>query len=309
MADVFISYSHADRHLVNELASVLEARGLSCWWDREIGVGARVEAIIERELSVAKAVVVVWSDSAVTSDWVRSEASDALDRGVLVPVSIADAKIPLPFRSVETANLVGWPQQNNDYQLSRMISAVELLVAGPGTAQISRRSQNALDPSFSSRVAERITKAMNTATVGEIVKLRAELALEKALSEISVAIIERVDLDTLFNYLLSALRENLGATVVNIWQGTTLRFGSRKLGEDFAAKPVDDADKLVTRESARDKDLALLRAYGVDWICFCKRGLVTLCVGASGSDGREYSARIPFITQVLGKAFEITGEP
>jgi uncharacterized protein YaaW (UPF0174 family) len=77
MADVFISYQKANRSDAERLAEELKARGFSVWWDSELYAGYKFPQAIVDELDKAKAVIVLWSDSAVTSDWVRSEAERA----------------------------------------------------------------------------------------------------------------------------------------------------------------------------------------------------------------------------------------
>ena len=61
MADVFISYSHANRDVARAIASQLTTAGASVWWDRELIVGQDFDATILRELNGARCVVVIWS--------------------------------------------------------------------------------------------------------------------------------------------------------------------------------------------------------------------------------------------------------
>lgn len=68
MADVFVSYASEDRDRIAPLAHVIESEDLTVWWDRRIGMGARFDREIERELDAAKCVVVVWSEHSVDSD-------------------------------------------------------------------------------------------------------------------------------------------------------------------------------------------------------------------------------------------------
>lgn len=86
MADIFVSYSRQDKALVAPLVAALEAEGWSVWWDPEITPGEEFDSLISRELERARALVVVWTPGSVDSRWVRGEARDAADRGVLVPV-------------------------------------------------------------------------------------------------------------------------------------------------------------------------------------------------------------------------------
>ena len=74
MADIFISYAAVDRQRVHSLVAEFEAQGYSVWWDPRIGIGSSFDREIERELDEAKCVVVVWSESAVESEWVRNES-------------------------------------------------------------------------------------------------------------------------------------------------------------------------------------------------------------------------------------------
>ena len=108
MTDVFISYASEDRTRAKKLAEVLEAKGFSVWWDRNIVAGQTYDEVIERELETATSVVVLWSRHSVVSEWVKNEAQVAVERGTLVPALIDAVKPPLEFRRKQTADLIGW---------------------------------------------------------------------------------------------------------------------------------------------------------------------------------------------------------
>src|ERR1700745_3556422 len=74
MADVFISYAKADRPLALKLAAMLEAEGWKTWWDTSLIPGDDFRNEIMTELGRARAVIVIWTDTSIKSDWVRSEA-------------------------------------------------------------------------------------------------------------------------------------------------------------------------------------------------------------------------------------------
>jgi pimeloyl-ACP methyl ester carboxylesterase len=122
MADVFLSYASEDRGRVEPLADALEAAGFSVWWDRRIEPGSSFDREIEKELSSASCVVVVWSQLSVSSNWVREEADEGLLRGILVPVQIDECQLPLGFRRTQAADLIGWPSQKRD--LSSLVQKI-----------------------------------------------------------------------------------------------------------------------------------------------------------------------------------------
>ena len=62
----------------------------------------------QRELETAKSVVVLWSKSSVTSEWVKNEAAAAAERDVLVPALIERVRLPLEFRRKQTVDLADW---------------------------------------------------------------------------------------------------------------------------------------------------------------------------------------------------------
>lgn len=113
MTDIFISYAREDRERARAVASALQARGWSVWWDRDVRAGQAFDQIIEHELETAKSIVVLWSKYSITSDWVKGEAATAVQRGVLVPALIDHVKLPLEFRRRQTVDLIGWQRHTS----------------------------------------------------------------------------------------------------------------------------------------------------------------------------------------------------
>lgn len=129
MADVFISYARADREIASVFADTFAAQGWSVWWDPEITYGTQFDRVIEKEIHEAKCVVVLWSKRSVESQWVRSEASEANQRGILVPIRIeAGAKEPLEFRKVQTADLAGWDGEGKNPTFQRLARDIEGII-------------------------------------------------------------------------------------------------------------------------------------------------------------------------------------
>jgi len=108
MADIFISYAKADRARALELSAFLEAEGWSVWWDKSLSAGEGYRDRIMKELAAARAVIVIWTQASIGSDWTRAEAGRAKAEGKLIPVkapALSYPDIPLPFGEMHTENL------------------------------------------------------------------------------------------------------------------------------------------------------------------------------------------------------------
>jgi adenylate cyclase len=125
VADIFVSYSRNDKALVAPLVAALETEGWSVWWDPAITPGQEFDTLISRELDEAKTLVVVWTESSVDSRWVRGEARDGADRGVLVPVRFDNARLPIDFRAVHTTDLDGWGEDRESEAFRSLCQALE----------------------------------------------------------------------------------------------------------------------------------------------------------------------------------------
>jgi hypothetical protein len=139
-SQVFISYAKEDRGRAEELAAQLESKGWSVWWDRQIPPGRTFDDVIEEALTQSRCVIVLWSRHSVASRWVRTEASVAADRGILVPALIEEVSIPLEFRRLQAANLIDWHGEPDTEELSHLIETVgRLLSPGPATTPTPQR--------------------------------------------------------------------------------------------------------------------------------------------------------------------------
>lgn len=131
MADIFISYSRSDKARVAPLVAALEAEGWSVWWDPEITPGEEFDSLISKELDAARALVVVWTPASVESRWVRGEARDAADRGLLVPVRFDGAKLPIDFRALHTTDLDGWAEDRQSGAFKGLRKSIEAKIGAP----------------------------------------------------------------------------------------------------------------------------------------------------------------------------------
>jgi hypothetical protein len=69
-----ISYGHKDRPFVVKLAEALAKRGIDVWYDRHLTPRGEFSQQIEEKIRDATAVLVVWSNNAHASKYVRAEA-------------------------------------------------------------------------------------------------------------------------------------------------------------------------------------------------------------------------------------------
>jgi hypothetical protein len=114
MSDIFISYSHRDAERVEKLIGLLRARGWSVWYDNRIKVGTEFDEEIEKALSDARCAVVIWSEAACRSAWVRAEAEMALEAHKYLPVCIdPGVQLPIRFRQIQTAMLFDLEQDTD----------------------------------------------------------------------------------------------------------------------------------------------------------------------------------------------------
>lgn len=108
MSDIFISYARASEADARRITEALRALDYGVWRDDELPAHRAYGEVIEERLKAAKAVVVLWSEEAVKSQWVRAEAEVGREAGTLVQLSLDGAVPPLPFNQIQCADLNGW---------------------------------------------------------------------------------------------------------------------------------------------------------------------------------------------------------
>ncbi len=129
MSDVFLSYSSDDRPKARQLAAALTQQGWDVWWDRTILPGKQFDKVIEEALSASTCVVVLWSERAVASQWVRAEAGQAMDKGQLIPAMLDETVIPLVFRQIQAASLSDWDGEPAHLGFQDLVRAISGFVA------------------------------------------------------------------------------------------------------------------------------------------------------------------------------------
>jgi len=121
--------------------AAIEAKGWSVWWDPEISPGREFDDEIDTELQAAKAVLVVWTPTSVVSRWVRGEARDAAERGILVPVRFDQARLPIDVRAIHTTDLDDWKENTTSVPAQEFLRALDAMIARATTAQAAKAAE------------------------------------------------------------------------------------------------------------------------------------------------------------------------
>jgi adenylate cyclase len=153
MADVFVSYARTDRHRVAPLVASIEARGWSVWWDPAIAPGEEFDRQIDAELKRCAVVLVVWTPESVRSRWVRGEARDGADRGMLVPVRFDGAELPIDFRALHTTDLDEWSRDQRSPQVQEVLRALDAMIGRQRAAAAATSEGRATDTRAAGPVA------------------------------------------------------------------------------------------------------------------------------------------------------------
>ena len=121
MSDIFISHKREDQEIARRIANALETEGWTVWWDPKLRAGEHFDEVIEEALTAAKCVVVLWSAGSVKSQYVRDEATYALECKKLVPVAIEAVEMPFRFRGVHTLRLFAWDGSRDSTDFRRLV--------------------------------------------------------------------------------------------------------------------------------------------------------------------------------------------
>jgi TolB-like protein/Tfp pilus assembly protein PilF len=156
MADVFVSYARVDKARVAPIVAAIEAQGWTVWWDPEIAAGQQFDDQIEAQLAAARCVLVVWTPTSVASRWVRGEAREAADRGILVPVRFDDARLPMDVRALHTTDLDRWANDPANPVFQEVLRALGGMMArnpGSGSGGAGNGSAPVAPPAKAARLS------------------------------------------------------------------------------------------------------------------------------------------------------------
>jgi hypothetical protein len=135
--DVFICHATEDKGVADAVCASLEGRGIRCWVaPRDIAPGRDYAAAIIDALTVARAVVLVFSGYANASPHVKRELERAVSRGLpIIPIRLDEA---VPTAALEYfisgAHWLDAMTPPLAAHLQHLGDAVEVVLAQPGTA-------------------------------------------------------------------------------------------------------------------------------------------------------------------------------
>lgn len=86
------------------------------------------DAIIEREIEAASAIVVIWTPRPVASEWVKIEANYAKRHGKLVPLMAEACAIPLAFSLTQAAELTDWKGSGEHEEWQKALGWIGALI-------------------------------------------------------------------------------------------------------------------------------------------------------------------------------------
>ena len=136
MADIFLSYARSDAAAAERIARQLGKAGWSVWFDREIPAHETFADTIASELEKAGAVLVLWSESAVESQWVRSEANRARELHKLVQAAVGHPRLPMPFDQIQCAGLAASGRSKTGW--SQVLRSLDVLLSPGGQPRRAR---------------------------------------------------------------------------------------------------------------------------------------------------------------------------
>jgi formylglycine-generating enzyme required for sulfatase activity len=152
MSDIFISYKREEQAIAKKLADALESEGWTVWWDPKLRAGEHFDDVIEKALNEAKCGIVMWSNLSVNSEYVKAEATEALEQKKLVPVKIENAILPFRFKRVHTLSLLGWDGSKDFPEFRRLVEDIAAIVGPPATTrQKTQRAESKAEPGTISR--------------------------------------------------------------------------------------------------------------------------------------------------------------
>ena len=128
---MFVSFKTEERETARSVKESLQERGLRVWWQEEIQCGQEWHGEIDKAVVGAGSIVVLWSNRAMASPWVKHEASQAIARSVYTPVRIDAVAIEAPYNRIQATDLAGWDGRSPHPGLDALHARIDELLPPP----------------------------------------------------------------------------------------------------------------------------------------------------------------------------------
>lgn len=123
--DAFLSHNRDDKALARRLGAQLRLVGADVWFDEwEIRAGDSIPGKVNDALDSVDVVIVVWSEGASGSKWVRAELETAIQAGLedetlrVIPVILDDSSLPSLLRRLK------WVDLREDDDVTRAVNEI-----------------------------------------------------------------------------------------------------------------------------------------------------------------------------------------
>ena len=126
---------------MRQLADAVKRLGYSVWWDDELPPHLSYSDVITDKIGAAKAAIVVWSEGAAASQWVRAEADVARNQKKLIQTSIDGRMPPMPFNQIQFAAIGDWHGEEDHPGWMKVKASLAALV-GPAARPPGRRRRH-----------------------------------------------------------------------------------------------------------------------------------------------------------------------
>ncbi|MEQ1696051.1 MAG: TIR domain-containing protein [Hyphomicrobiaceae bacterium] len=244
----FLSYSRKDKAEAETLARRLDGDGIDVYWDRRLQIGDPWDEKLEEWRQAADAIVVLWSENAIASRWVQSEARFGFENRKLLSVlasRFSPAGLPRPFIEIQAL-----PIERVLADPRELADAIRKLTARDGSgstksAEPERPRHLDVFLAYSSKDRERVRAVRNTLTQlglevfadGEVPadedwnrwiltnlsQARCVIALWSANAVKSQHVIEEVAFARVQGKLVEAMLEPLDGSALPLGSGTSLK--------------------------------------------------------------------------------------
>ncbi len=149
MADVFLSHASEDAERVAELERALKTESFETWFDGHLTGGDAWAPEIIKQLEASRCIILCWSESAVKkarsgqSPWLRSEADEAVRKGILINILLDQVTPPKPYEQFQYLNMIGWSGDRSADSYQGLLKAILQKLEG---APPSSEGQRPLGP-------------------------------------------------------------------------------------------------------------------------------------------------------------------